>query len=769
MYNYNNLSDFEFEILCKDIMQKKLGIKLYTFQKGRDGGIDITDDPKNKKVIIQVKHYINSKYSDLLGTLKKEVQKVKELKPEKYYICCGIKLTAQNKREIYDMFSDYMKSANDIMSLIDIDDFLEYSENLDIVRKHYKLWLESTNILSMVFNQSIFIDCESLLYDIEEDSRRFVETSCYNECLDILEKERLLLLLGMPGTGKTVTTKMLAIYYASKGYRIRYTTNGDISDIKNAISTQKDLPEIILLDDCLGQHYFRMKETQGNELLSLVKYVACHKNKKLIMNSRVTIFQQAKERVIEFRQFAEDEKFKIKILDMGKLSLLDKGRIFHNHIYFKGLPEAYYQDILKEDHYREIVKHANYTPRIMEFVTREYNFKKVSSDHYYEYVLRCLDNPTEIWQDEFSEKLQQEDRILLTTLYSLTDTSIDENILKRAFNYRLCKNTLVDTSRNIWEDVLKRLEGAFIQIIEKNGKKEIGVINPSVNDFLREYLQKNDIEREYIRKNATEYEQIKRGFSESMEDIIRAGQANLYHYANPNEEMYVILTYTCRLDVLHDNYKYVVERFVKTLPYDSFEGMMGRCEIFIRLLSSKFDAYYHTHDCLDEGSLIEFFWNLDLGEFQALIESAEKYDVNFFYTKYRDVFLAAIKVAIFAYMESVEGDDYYGDYDIGGLLKENMRYNGYYEELDTESVIDIVYDWIKEDVEQEVSEMVGKLPQDILNEIVISKNDVNIKRLDVKEYIESYLEPSEPEYDHHEMDYDYGIIGEMDILDCIFK
>ena len=35
--------------------------------------------------------------------------------------------------------------------------------------------------------------------------------------------------------------------------------------------------------------------------------------------------------------------------------------------------------------------------------------------------------------------------------------------------------------------------------------------------------------------------------------------------------------------------------------------------------------------------------------------------------------------------------------------------------------------------------------------------------------IESYLEPSEPEYDHHEMDYGYGIIGEMDILDCIFK
>lgn len=768
MYNYNNLSDFEFEILCRDIMQKKLGVKLYTFQKGRDGGIDITDDPKNKKIIIQVKHYINSKYSDLLGTLKKEVQKVIELKPEKYYICCAVKLTAKNKQEIYDMFSDYMESANDIVSLIDIDEFLECPENMDIVRKNYKIWLESTEILNEIFNQNIFIDCEALLYNIEEDSRRFVETSCYYECLEILEKERMLLLLGMPGTGKTMTTKMLAIYYASKGHRIRYTTNGDISDIKNAISTQMDLPEIILLDDCLGQHYFKMKETQGNELLSLVKYVSCHKNKKLIMNSRVTIFQQAKEHVIEFRQFAEDDKFKIKILDMGKLSIPDKGRIFHNHIYFKGLPAAYYKDILKEYHYREIVKHTNYTPRIMEFVTREYNYKKVSGDHYYEYVLHCLENPTEIWHDEFSEKLQQDDRIFLTTLYSLTDTSIGENRLKRAFNYRLRNNTIVDTSRNIFEEVSKRLESAFIQIIEKNRKKEIGVINPSVNDFLKEYLQKNDIERENIKENATEYEQIKRGFSENMEDIVRSGEAILYNYTDQNEKLYVILTYICRLEVFHDNYKYTVERFFKSLPYGYVEGMMGRCEIFIRLLSDKFDAFYDTYACLDDGSLKEFFSDLDLGEFQVLIELAEKYGIDFFYVKYREVFLEAIKAAILAYMENIDADVYYGDYDIGDLLSQNMIYNGCYEELDTESVVDIVCDWIKEDVEQEVYGMIEKLPQDILKNIEISKKDVNIGRSDVEGYIESYLEPSESEYEPHEMDYGYGI-GEMDVLDYIFK
>lgn len=203
------------------------------------------------------------------------------------------------------------------------------------------------------------------------------------------------------------------------------------------------------------------------------------------MNSRVTIFQQAKERSIEFRQFAEDKKFKIKILDMGKISIPDKGRIFYNHIYFKGLPTLYYQDIRRDYNYRKIVMHNNYTPRIMEFVTREINYRNVQSEHYSEYVMKCLENPTEIWHDEFSEKLQQEDRVFMTTLYSLTDTSIDAEALKRAFNYRLSNTMIVDTSKNIWEDVLKRLEGAFILILEKNGKKEIGVINLSVNDFLR--------------------------------------------------------------------------------------------------------------------------------------------------------------------------------------------------------------------------------------------------------------------------------------------
>ena len=40
MFNYSNLNDVEFEELCRDILNKKYSMKLCTFARGRDKGID---------------------------------------------------------------------------------------------------------------------------------------------------------------------------------------------------------------------------------------------------------------------------------------------------------------------------------------------------------------------------------------------------------------------------------------------------------------------------------------------------------------------------------------------------------------------------------------------------------------------------------------------------------------------------------------------------------------------------------------------------------
>lgn len=765
MYNFNNLSDYEFESLCRDIMERKLQMELSIFPKGRDGGIDITEDPLCHRIVIQAKHYANSKYTDLLRSLKEEVLKVQALKPERYYICTSMGLTPANKSEIYKLFSDYMESANDIIAVENMNAFLEAEENSDIIRKHYKLWLESTNVLSELMNQNVFVDCESLLYNIEEERREFVATDCYRECIDILDYERMLLLLGMPGTGKTMTTKMLALYYASKGYRIRYTTNGELTDLKRALSAQKDLKEVLLLDDCLGQHYFKMKETAQNELLSLVKYVSMNRNKKLIMNSIVTIFQEAKERSIEFKQFAEDERFRIKVLDMGKISIADKGKIFYNHIYFKGLSEAYYQDICRKKNYRRIVDHKNYTPRIIEFVTRKVNYQDVPADQYFDYVMRCLKNPTEIWKDEFTKKIQPEDRILLTTLYSLTETTVSEDILKRAFNYRL-KNTLaIDTSSNVWDEVLRRLEGAFIIIVEKNGGKEIGVVNPSVNDFLKQYLEENELEQENVKKYATESAQILRGFSSEPKELMETGEIMTFHFANVQEQIYIMINYLCECLVFDKKYQELIKIFFDGMALANIKGLKKRGCLLVQLLDEKFDAFYHTRQYLTEEKLADILWYFSVEDYEDMIRAIDKYKVGFLYDEYENLILDGLMREL---------DDYLGDIDAcsycDSIVEEALEREVEYGEDGELMIPEETIGWLQKDIEdavyEEISTMFHKLPEYMLQEVKVQVRWWNVSYEEAKDCIYNYFNPSETWHNYSQGDYEENNI---EVLDQIFR
>ena len=119
MLNYSNLNDVEFEYLCQDIMQKKLGVELRRFAKGRDGGIDLADDVHFKNIIVQVKHYTSSSVSQLIATLKEKAIKVSKLSPKEYYVCCSKELSPQKIDEIYQLFSDYMTSTSNIVTLND--------------------------------------------------------------------------------------------------------------------------------------------------------------------------------------------------------------------------------------------------------------------------------------------------------------------------------------------------------------------------------------------------------------------------------------------------------------------------------------------------------------------------------------------------------------------------------------------------------------------------------------------------------------------------
>ena len=88
-YDFSTLNDKEFEELTKDLLNSELKLDLRSFPRGRDKGIDLrksTDLNKNY-IVVQVKHFINSKYSLLKTKLfNEELEKVKKLNPDRYLI-----------------------------------------------------------------------------------------------------------------------------------------------------------------------------------------------------------------------------------------------------------------------------------------------------------------------------------------------------------------------------------------------------------------------------------------------------------------------------------------------------------------------------------------------------------------------------------------------------------------------------------------------------------------------------------------------------------
>lgn len=706
MYNLSNLNDYEFEILCKDIMEVKLNTKLHRFAKGCDGGIDLCDSKKTMNHMIQVKHYINSKYSNLKKCLKDELIKVGKHKPVNYYICCSIELLPQQRKEIFLMFKEYMKDMSFIIDKTDIDDFLSKEENKTIVEKNYKLWLCSTNVLSMIENQHIFIDCNEILNDIEKYTKLFVTTKAYFECRKKLLEKNIIIITGTPGVGKSTISKMLLLFFASNKYSVRYVTDNDIKDIKNILSQEPSKKEIILLDDFLGQHYLKLKEKQPNELKTLISFVERNSNKKIIMNSRITIINEAYSSSIDFANLFDTYEKENYLIDLDKMSFLEKAQILYNHLYFNDLPNDFFLDIKKNKNYISIVKHKNYNPRIIEYVTKSKNYNSVSPNEYADYIFSKLNNPDSVWEDEFRNRLEEFDRILMNTLYSLTNDKIKIDILEKAFNKRILSITN-NTTLNIFEEVINRLNNALLKIIIDKKKRYVSVINPSVNDYLNKKIKNNFTEQTTIINNAEYIEQLIK-FKENEKLICEKIYSNQILKLNSIDKS----TSYYYFEILMD-YK-IKDLNIKQLVQNAFEILCNnyryqKGDLIIELIEKKYLDFYELKDILFnnlENILLNFSYdNLILLFNWIKLENLELNNKN--NTIIKNAFINSIQDYV---LDSINDDiqDIVST-EISTLnIKIDMPNGGSVEDL-KELYIDEYYSIIRDDMNQEIDYRLKKI------------------------------------------------------------
>ena len=480
-YDFKTLNDKEFEVLATDLLSKRDNVTYERFKPGRDGGVDGRYFSTNgNEVILQCKHWISSPLEKLIKKIsQEEILKIKRLNPEKYILVLSHSLSRNDKNVIQTALSPYIKSPSDILGKEDLNDILSLHE--DIEKKHFKLWITSSNVLSILINKPIYDRSASLLEDIRSNAHMYVKTSNHADALKKLEALGTIIITGPAGIGKTTLAEQLLLYYSALGYSL-HSISEEIKEAESVLNPEKN--QIFYFDDFLGRNYLEaLSGHEGSHIVNFIKRIKKDKNKRFILTSRTTILNQGKILNDEFHNNnIQRNEYEI---SFDSFSELDKAKILYNHIWHSSLSEDFIDQLYYKKRYKEIIQHRNFNPRIIKFITDSSRLNQCSVENYWLYSKSLLENPADVWSNSFEAQHDDFGRalILLITLNS-RDTS--EQDLAEAFTRFI--STPYAASMHGKKDFIQQirhLAGSMLnRITTQNNVVLINLFNPSIGDYV---------------------------------------------------------------------------------------------------------------------------------------------------------------------------------------------------------------------------------------------------------------------------------------------
>ena len=505
-YDFKSLSHQDFEELMRDLLQAEWGVALEAFKTGRDQGVDLRYARiESAATIIQCKHYAASTFSKLLSHLRNdELPKVKRLQPRRYVVAASLGLSVGEKDKIVAALSPFVLIPYDVLGVDDINGLL--SRHSSVERANFKLWLTNTEVIARIVHNAEACQTQFEVDRIRKKLPVFVQSGAYCRARQLLEEQRVVIVSGVPGIGKTTLAEMLLFAHLDDGYE-PVVIQTDIAEGKRLY--RSDRKQIFYYDDFLGQTFLGDQRSyigrnHDAALLSFMEMVRATSQSRFILTTREHILRQAMQASERFQHSAA-QNYKC-VLELGDYSFGQRARILYNHLYFSQLPSAYKEAVLKDDFFLEIIKHEHFNPRLVEWLTTLTRLSSPSPDMYCESISTLLQSPERIWSHAFQTQISDAARNLLLTLYSLGDW-VDVEQLSNAFDtvHRgSCQRYNRPRAACDFRAALQELDGSFLTY--SSGRAIF--LNPSIRDFTARVICRDPSVALGLVTDATRFKQL---------------------------------------------------------------------------------------------------------------------------------------------------------------------------------------------------------------------------------------------------------------------
>lgn len=518
-YDFRSLSPYDLELLVRDLFQAELGITLESFKPGKDQGVDLryARDP-NGHHIVQCKHFVESSFSRLLRHLESDERpKVMRLNPTRYYLATSAALTKLQKDKVFECLAPFCQSPGDVFGQSDLNNLL--GKFSDVEKRHFKLWLTSTAVMERIVHSGLYSRSEAERARLTTRLKYYVQNQSFFEAIKILEDMHYCIVTGIPGIGKTTLAEILIVEYLSQGYEL-ISIEGDIREASDAHKPGKR--QLFYYDDFLGQYSIGpvLGKNEDRSLLRFIETVRGSATARFVMTTRDYTLNQAKASYERLSSSKFD--YRRCVIDLSKYTRYDRARILFNHLYYSRIPNEFKDAVVKSGDYWKIIRHPNYSPRIIDAMTDEQmRPTDCTAGAYVNAFIANLDNPIRIWEHAFEQSLSARARDLLLVLASFPEEILAEDLQRALASFSAARgeNMTGGTLEKECRDALRTLEGTFIAVEPNERRPLVGFQNPSVRDFLDHYLATHPGAVEAIASGIVFFEQWVKLWGRDIRDV----------------------------------------------------------------------------------------------------------------------------------------------------------------------------------------------------------------------------------------------------------